>query len=294
MCASPSKVHPIGANCESRCALMRQSNTTTVDMPLSPSGIARQSRANLATLGVSQAHVSHRSQPIAIHSSATIATADASSSLEGFLPTPLFSSNSSRSPTPPKSIRRKVVRGAAPPPSTGLSKISSLPDSHSFTPTRSMRTIAENSAIDYSSRCGTDDPVILAELRNNALSSISAAPRHDWLVSEFEHACQSLRDTVDVPNAALPLRALLTGQLQHDLHALGLPEHVDEDTYVPDNVMSFLENFLDETDLEVLRDAVEGGMSPRDDVANSSSNQAPVADGIDPFDLIAKLNALST
>eukprot|EP00045_Choanoeca_perplexa_P005197 m.44035 g.44035 ORF g.44035 m.44035 type:complete len:280 (-) comp12989_c0_seq1:176-1015(-) len=245
---------------------------------------------------------SQRSRPIDIQRTTSSSTAEqtTASSLDGFIATPQPSSTSSCSPTPPKSAKRKLVRGGAPPPSTGLLKISSLSESHSFTPTRSMMTISENTTVDYSSRCGTDDPQVLAELRRlselrrNALSAISAAPRHDWLVIEFQQACKQLKHSIDLNSATLPLRALLTDQITKDLHELGLPMDPDTDTYVPDNVMSFLENFLDEADLERLRDAVESLMSPLEPgQASLGLDSLSGGDGVNAMELMAKLHALS-
>jgi hypothetical protein len=93
----------------------------------------------------------------------------------------------------------------------------------------------------------------------------------------------------------------LTNQITKDLHELGLPSKPEADTYVPDNVMSFLENFLGETDLERLRDTVESLMSPLEPSRTSLGlgsdslglDSLGLGDGINPMELMAKLNALS-
>ena len=88
----------------------------------------------------------------------------------------------------------------------------------------------------------------------------------------------------------------MTDQITKDLHELGLPARPDADTYVPDNVMSFLENFLGEPDLERLRDTVESLMSPLEPTHASLGlglDSLSLGDGVNPLELMAKLNALS-
>ncbi|EDQ89029.1 uncharacterized protein MONBRDRAFT_37249 [Monosiga brevicollis MX1] len=206
----------------------------------------------------------------------------------------LLASHSPHAQSLPRTPRRKV-RGACPPTSQGILRVSSsMSDCYSMTPTRAMMTIAEDCAVDYACTDGLDDPTVLEELRRNAHSALDAPPRHDWLITEFRTAVQHLARDHDASTMSLALRALTTGQIEHDLHELGLPKLDTPETYVPDQVMTFLENFLSSEDLTLLQDAVDAQL-PNDDLDSGlSSNHVGVVPGLDCNELTAKLNALAS
>jgi hypothetical protein len=115
-------------------------------------------------------------------------------------------------------------------------------------------------------------------------------------------------DTSAVPSAdyagfSVPLTALLDGRIDADLLELGLPNkaQASHDAFVPDQMMSFLEHFLVEEDLDRLRDAVDAqhelALESPDTVAVASSAATPTPrpfalGPVDPNALSAKLNAL--